>query len=531
MVRFSVRSFARTILLLSVLVAGLLLSTPAMAQDMTTARVSVGQGGVQGNGYSNAPRISADGRFVLFASGADNLVPGDTNGRQDLFVRDLLNSTIERVSLATDGTEDPMGGGVPAAISGDGDVIVYRRIWPASETWMYRRSTGESAIISVAWDGGVSNGASGGGDISADGRYATFNSAASNLVPDDVNGVDDIFVRDLQLGVTELASVSTSGLQAGAPCTDFAISDGGRFVVFVTRSANLDWTDTNGKDDIYLRDRLLETTRRASLASDGAQADRDCSDPHVSDDGRFVVFHSYATNLVPGDTNNSSDVFLRDMVTGTTVCLSRDRNGGPANGDSWVEDITPDGRYVMFSSMANDLIGGDTNNAIDVFVRDLATGELTPVSLGAGGIADGNSSGGGLNADGSRMVFSSAATNLVPGDTNDQYDVFLRYREPVASVPVGPSATLMVGRPFPNPMNPATRVTVTLTEPGFLQAGVHDLRGRKIRSLLAGYLEAGQHTLAWDGRDQTGRPVPAGIYLVRVEKGGQVASRRVSLVK
>jgi Tol biopolymer transport system component len=287
----------------------------------STIRVSVGPLGVQGNGSSDFPAISTDGRFVAFQSSARNLVPGDTNGfAQDVFVRDRQTRTTELVSVATSGAQGNNGSNFPA--------------------------------------------------ISPDGRFVAFESEASNLVPSDTNRQRDVFVHDRQTGRTERVSVSTGGVQGNDFSQSPAISANGRFVAFESFASNLVSGDTNGSTDVFVHDRHTGTTRRVSVGPRGAQGDFDSNVPAISADGRFVAFESSARNLVPGDTNSVLDVFVRDRQARTTRRVSVRSNGAQGDDDSGAASISPDGRFVAFFSAASNLVPRDTNNAVDVFLRD-----------------------------------------------------------------------------------------------------------------------------------------------------------------
>jgi hypothetical protein len=264
--------------------------------------------------------------------------------------------------------------------------------------------------------------------IDPDGRYATFTSLADNLVFGDVNGADDVFVHDLQTGLTELVSVDSSGVQGNNNSSAGAISRGGRFVAFTSWANNLVAADTNGVADVFVRDRKLGTTRRMSETAAGVQANSDCTRPVISADGRFVAFSSKANNLVPNDWNADWDVFVRDAITGTLECASLAQNGMTGNSMSGYDApaISGDGRYVAFESFASNLVSGDTNSKLDVFVRNLRTGFTKRVSVDSAGIeADDPSLSPSISADGRFVAFQSYATNLVTGDTNQDADIFV----------------------------------------------------------------------------------------------------------
>jgi len=351
-----------------------LLCAPAAAQ--TTVQASVSSAGVPGNGNSEVPSISADGRFVMFSSVASNLAPGDTDTTIDAYVRDL---------------------------------------------W-----TGVTELVSVDSSGVHAAGASRADSISADGRYVAFESVAGNLMPGDTNGDNDIFVRDRLAGTTTPASVSSAGIQGDGHSEVSVLSPEGRFVAFRSRAGNLVPGDTNGEWDVFVRDLQLGTTERVNLGPLGAQAHGDSYPTSVSAGGRYVLFSSLASDLVPGDTNNERDIFVRDRQAGTTTRISVDSAGLPSNGDSHAGYLSADGRFATFVSVATNLVPGDSNGVQDVFLHELAGGTTTRVSVRPdGGQADGWSTGSGITPDGRFIAITSEATNLVPGDLGLR-DVFLR---------------------------------------------------------------------------------------------------------
>ncbi len=369
-------------------------------QTGTTERVSVATGGGQADGDSVNPAISADGRFVAFYSNATNLVSGDTNGKNDVFVHDRQTGTTERVSVATGGGQATGGDSIDPAISADGRFVAF---WSFAtnlvggdtngnfDIFVHDRQTGTTERVSIATGGAQATGNSSVPAISADGRFVAFQSYATNLVGGDTNATPDTFVHDRQTGTTERVSIATGGAQATGNSINPAISADGRFVTFDSAASNLVSGDTNGFDDIFVHDRQTGTTERVSVATGGAEADGASSDPAISADGRFVAFWSFATNLVAGDTNTNSDVFVHDRQTGTTERVSIATNGGQAGGVSYYPAISADGRFVAFESLAANLVGGDTNAAYDIFVRDRGTSgaaPLAPLALNATDVGD-----------------------------------------------------------------------------------------------------------------------------------------------
>jgi Tol biopolymer transport system component len=292
----------------------------------TTARVSVTASGAQANGASDAPAISADGRYIAFSSSATNLVSGDTNGATDIFVRD----TCAGVST----------GCTPTTLR-----------------------------VSVTNSGAQANGASDEPAITPDGRYVGFRSAATNLVTGDTNKAQDIFVRDRTASTTSLVSVSSSGAQQNANVFEFAMSADGNFVAFRSNATNLVTGDTNGAQDVFVRDRAHSVTQRVSVGTGGAQSNGDSFEATISGDGRYVGFRSNATNLVSGDTNGKQDIFIYDRTAGVTVRESISSTGTQANSDSFDVTLSSDGHFVAFRSSATNLVSDDTNGNPDVFVR------------------------------------------------------------------------------------------------------------------------------------------------------------------
>ncbi|MCL4465455.1 MAG: hypothetical protein M1389_05400 [Chloroflexi bacterium] len=343
-----------------------------------TSYVSVGFDGTPANNASRSPSISADGRYVAFESLASNLIMVDNNGYWDIFVYDRQTGQMERVSVSSGGAQANNNSG-HAAISADGRYVAfesYATNLVAGDSNRYRgiyvhdRQTHQTTRVSVASDGSLPDASSRNPSISADGRYVAFESLASNLVTADSNGYWDIFVYDRQMGQTERVSVSSGGAQANNNSGHAAISADGRYVAFESLAANLVAGDSNGYPDIFVHDRQTNETARVSVGFDGSQSNSGSYAPAISADGRYVTFSSIATNLISDDTNAHEDVFVRDRLLGNTSRVSLASNGAQGNGDSEGAAISGDGRYVAFMSSASTLVDGDTNGAIDVFVRD-----------------------------------------------------------------------------------------------------------------------------------------------------------------
>jgi Tol biopolymer transport system component len=353
----------------------------------TTDRVSVSSSGAAGDDDSQLAAVSGDGRFVAFRSLATTLVPGDTNGVGDVFAHDRSTGVTERVSV--DSRE--------------------------------RQAVGDQS--------GVLDSNFGPPAISADGRYVAFASSAPNLVKSDRNQVADVFVRDRAAGTTERVSMAGRRTEANGESSQPAISPDGRFVAFSSLAFNLVAGDTNFAPDVFLVDRQAATIERVSVSSTGEQGGNTSDGPAVSADGRFVAFESSASNLVPNDTDDASDVFLRDRQAGTTESISIVSPPEGFGAHSGSAAISADGRFVAFQSWEPDLVPGDANNSFDVFVRDRATGVLERVSVDSAGV-EGNdwSLGPSISADGRFVAFQSFASNLVADDGNVDFDIFVHDR-------------------------------------------------------------------------------------------------------
>ena len=413
---------------------------PEPVPSGTTELVSVASDGTPGNNHSANQAITSDGRYVVFVSTASNLVPGDTNAKDDVFVHDRVTGVTERVSVASDGTQaDDWSYG--ASLSADGRYVAfysYANNLVAgeqtffSQVYVHDRGTGMTERVSVATDGTLANSSSYSTAISADGRYVAFSSFASNLVSGDTNGYEDIFVRDRLNGITERISVASDGSQTNHRSARPSISADGQTLAFLSAANNIVAGDTNNVLDIFVHDRLSGLTERVSVASDGAEANEWSGGPHISADGQVVTFTSGATNLVPGDTNNYLDVFIHDRATATTERVSVKSDGTQANDDSFSGSVSADGRYATFLSYASNFDIGEVDWwYADIFVYDRVTKTTELISLSSDGVqANGGDSGTpAISGDGRFVAFESYAIDLVPNN-GGLNDVFVRDRNP-----------------------------------------------------------------------------------------------------
>jgi len=351
-------------------------------------RVSLASDGTEADNSSQTPSISSDGRYITFASDATNLLGpgGDTNGVTDIFLHDRLTHVTTRVSLATGGAQADNNSMNPA-ISADGRFIAFASdatnlLGAGVDTngfrdiFVHDRLSGITTRINLSSGGVPADNNSQTPSISSDGRFVAFASDATNLLGAgfDINGFTDIFVRDRGTGLTTRVSVSSAAVAGNNTSLSPSISSTGQFIAFASDASNLigAGSDTNIARDIFVHDSLTATTTRVSLVSGGAQANSASLDPAISANGWLVVFSSSATNLIgPGaDTNTAQDIFLYDRTTGLTARLSQAADNTQANNNSQAPAISADGLFTAFSSDAGNLLGagGDTNGFRDIFV-------------------------------------------------------------------------------------------------------------------------------------------------------------------
>ena len=423
------------------LAALLLAATAPPALAGGTERVSVGSAEQQGNGDSRNAAVSARGRYVAFTSLASNFAAGDKRGSSDVFVRDRKAGTTSLVSVSSAGAKGnglsfhpamSRGGRYVAFASGATNLVA--NVTAPNQAYLRDRTGGTTVLVSAGAHGEPADGPSYPEALSADGRYVAFFSFATNLAPGTSGEHSQMYVRDTRTGATTLESVGVGGEPGNGSSVEASLSGDGRWLAFTSDATDLVEGDTNGKLDIFLRDRQSGRTVLVTVGRDGGPSDDHSDVAAVSDDGLHVAFFSGATNLVAGDTNGAYDVFVRDLKAGTTERVSVARDGGQANGRSLYPTISADGRYVEFTSGATNLVAGDTNGVDDVFVRDRVAGATIRASVRTDGRqAQGGGSGdyfngkaAAISADGSVVAFASRATDLVPGDTNASSDVFVR---------------------------------------------------------------------------------------------------------
>ena len=451
---------------LTILTAATLLAIGASGQ--TTTRETVSSAGVQGTSGCGFPVLSADGRFVAFRSASPNLVPGDTNGRNDTFVRDRVTGQTTRVSVDSAGVQ-ANGDSTQCHLSANGRFVAFESFATnlvAGDTnglldiFCHDRQTGQTTRVSLGASGQQAANQCTHCSISADGRFVTFQSADNNLVPGDICVGTDIFLRDRQLGTTVIVSASILTGQTFTDRQNARISADGNTVVFDSAATDLVSNDTNGLGDVFAWSRLTGSMTRVSLSSAGQEGNGQSLEASVSGTGRYVVFSSAATNFGGGVANASQfDIFVRDLVTDQTTCASLTNGGADANQFAQRGTITDDGRFVTFWSGATNLISNDTNGVYDCFLRDRQNATTTRVSVSSAGIqGPGQSTEPMIAAGGRYVTFTGASSNFVLPDTNGTVDIFVRDLEATAvalaygsgcrgTSPFGPQAE-GIGQPF-----------------------------------------------------------------------------------
>jgi hypothetical protein len=338
-------------------------------------RVSVSGSGSEANAASgtsiNPVSISGNGRYVAFASTASNLISGDTNNRQDVFVKDTQTGNVSRADVTSSGSE-------------------------------------------------LAKGAYGAVSISADGRYVVFASDDTTIAPIYFVNQPHLFVHDMQTGATSLVSNPSSKVISNK----FQISGNGRYVVYLEDADGVVAADSNHSPDVYLRDLKTNTLTLMSKNSSGVVSNLGADSPSIDYSGSKVAFTSFSGNLVSGATSYHTDTYLIDRIGGdviTDVTL-----GSDGNSDS-IATLSGDGNTLVFASKANNLVSGDIGGD-DVFAYNIANNTKQIVNVDSSGthLWGYGSAGLGVNSDGTLIVFSTDQANLVSGDTNNVYDVFLR---------------------------------------------------------------------------------------------------------
>ena len=397
-------------------------------QTRVTRLVSKTVDGVQSNGDSTHPTISGNGRYVVFNSDASNLVPGDTNGLSDFFWVDTETAEIIKIPY-----EGPLATFAKAIISDDGRWVNITRTTPNfagvgdSDNLRdsYTFDTLSRTLVQDTPREGIDRGYYNGITLSGSNRFITYSNWSTDLLGEAV-----VRVKDTVLGTTTLISRGQDGQPANAPSSFASADDGGNLVAFRSAASNLVLSDSNSAEDLFLFDRTTQEMRRIATA-DPSNPTLTPARPRISSNGARVVYQSTASHLVAGDTNNAADIFVYDVMSRTTKIVSDTFDKLPSNGVASSPIISGDGKKTAFVSTASNLVPGDTNGVADFFVFDLETETIQLVSksqdgqLGNQSMPTDNSVVSAINYDGSKIVFVSKASNLVPGDSNGVSDVFM----------------------------------------------------------------------------------------------------------
>ncbi|HUS85549.1 MAG TPA: hypothetical protein VMX56_10415, partial [Anaerolineales bacterium] len=417
------------------LVSPALLVQATLANTELTERVSISSAGLEGDQVSRTPSISADSQIIVFASEATSLVVGDTNDVQDIFLHDWLAGTTERVSLSGQGQE-ANGASAWPEISADGRTVVFASTatnlvdgdtYDVEDVFVVDLQLNTIERVSHPASGGQANAPSSQPVISGDGRFVAFVSAATNLAADATTGLEEIYLFDRADGSLLWVSAPLVGSVNDGVSGEPAISADGNWVAFSSSSTQLVSDDTLGRRDIFLWNRASRALQRVSVTQAGDEALNSSYAPALNADGRYIVFRSHAANLVAGDTNNMADIFLRDRLDGALQRVNLTTTGEQAlYGASDEPAISADGRFIAFRSNATNLVADDLNSSPDIFVRDLQ-GTTTRASVDSYTIeSNGSSYSPVISADGAAIAFYSEANNLdlVSDDANGIGDVF-----------------------------------------------------------------------------------------------------------
>ena len=402
-------------LFLNIIAVLLLFTSISLSAPGKTEIISINNAGKNGNNDSEYPAISADGRFIVFHSSATNLVSNSES--QSIYLYDRIKKNIKKID----------SGNFPS-ISSDGRFIAYNKAGIS----VYDRLKKTTKIVA---NGNYPS-------ISFDGRFIAFQSTATNLVPNDTNNKKDIFVYDRQNKTIERVSVSNNGTQSDNDSYATSISADGRFVTFESEASNLVPNDTNNKCDIFVYDRQNETIERVSISNNGTQGNSDSRISSISGNGQFVAFYSSSSNLLSENTI-FENVFVYNRLSKTIEMVSIADNGSKANHNSYSPKISTDGRFVTFHSLASNLTPNDTNNTFDIFVYDRKNKHIEKVSVNnSGEEGDDKSLRTSISSNGQFVAFDSKAENLVPHDNNGFSDVFMHELQVTSNSPAPTSQHL-----------------------------------------------------------------------------------------
>jgi Tol biopolymer transport system component len=406
--------------------AGVIIS--GVAPNSALTLISTDSAGINGNGFSYAPVISADGTKVLFSSQSTNLVAGDTNFVADIFLKDLTTGQTTLIS------QDPfapygLGAAVSASFSPDGTKILFvsGAFSGDMDIWIKDLATGADTLVSTSATGEANNSTSYGATFSPDGNKIAFFSSASNLVENDTNGREDLFIKDLTTGFVTRIALDVVNPDISGGFNKVTFSPDGTKLLLATDVDSLVAGDTNGAADIFVKDLVTGAVTLVSNNTAGTVGNSVNLDPVFSPDGNSVAFVSLASDLVAGDSNPGFDIFIKDLTTGITSLVSADPTGQQYPYYNQGFAFSPDGKTCVFSAVAGLITGSINGQGISIYIKDLTTGALTLVP---GGFADGYINGGNFSpsysADGNSIVFSSHAEYIDDnGVISENFGVFV----------------------------------------------------------------------------------------------------------
>jgi Ca2+-binding RTX toxin-like protein len=382
------------------------------------------------NSYSGS--LSPNGNKVVFSSWAGNYAANDTNGRPDIFVKDLTTGVVTLVSNNSSGSQGTNGisGTSYGIFSKDSQSILFQTDnlnlvgntgnIPVGQIYIKNLNTGALSLVSADAAGNAGNNDSTGMSISSDNRFVLFDSIATNLVPGG-NGSNQLYLKDLVNGSIQRVSTSASSVLGNIDSNYASFSSDGRNIVFVSGANNLVANDNNNSFDIFVKNLQTGVVTLVSTDSAGMLANNHSSHASFSADGRYVSFETQATNLISGldTTPFYTNLFRKDLITGEVKAIDTSSAGVSGNLQGEYPSLSSDGRYAVFTSLANNLVANDTNNDFDVFVKDITTGETRLVSTNSAGqqfstfsyVASENVSA--FSADDNFIILYSAASNTL----------------------------------------------------------------------------------------------------------------------
>ncbi|MGH2793220.1 MAG: TolB family protein [Actinomycetota bacterium] len=412
----------------------------ALAAPGDLTLVSTSDAGTKGNQYSIADDITSNGSKVVFTSAANNIDPLDPNSTGDVYVKDVASGDLTLVSVTADGTQ-PLGGD-GGAISADGSRVAFvtSATIDAADTDIYPDvyvkdlADGSLTLASIDGDGTKAVRLSYNPSISADGTKVAFE---GTLDPSNEAGKYDIYLKDLTTGLLSIASANGAGVVGNRTSYTPSLSADGLKVAFSSDASNLHPSDLDQDRDIFVKDAATGTITLASTDTSGIKANNSSSEPSLSADGASVAFVTGATNLDPADSDDFVDVYVKDLATGTLTFASTTASGIKANHGSIDPSLSGDGTKVAVASFASNLDERDTDHVPDVYVKDLVTGAVELASSSSAGTkGDGLSDRPHIADDATAVAFTSLSTNLDPADTDPIHDAYVKELAPVEPEPV-----------------------------------------------------------------------------------------------